>query len=305
MNGADFVTLLLGAGFVVTVGVMLYTVRGDGGADGKGGSDESGVGVGGGGLIYSTVSIFGAIFLCLNLILLSVLFVFNEPVYINLMLEDSLFENSTAFLLFLTALLLLAIAMGRSGPGRWLYILGTLAFVFGAGEEISWGQRIFGFETPHYLRDMNTHNEINLHNIKGLDGRLTGIHGAAPRILGVVTAAAYSTRKSSFFGIPFPSVLTMYCFLVANAYTPDFHVGEYALFLLLLFVAYAYFSKERRLFILSVLFLPIIVLEQSIVHTGTIRSHVGEGAEYLFSIACVVYAGELFFHYLTELRGSV
>ena len=200
---------------------MLYTVRGDGGADGKGGSDESGVGVGGGGLIYSTVSIFGAIFLCLNLILLSVLFVFNEPVYINLMLEDSLFENSTAFLLFLTALLLLAIAMGRSGPGRWLYILGTLAFVFGAGEEISWGQRIFGFETPHYLRDMNTHNEINLHNIKGLDGRLTGIHGAAPRILGVVTAAAYFTRKSSFFGIPFPSVLTMYCFLVANAYTPD------------------------------------------------------------------------------------
>ena len=67
--------------------------------------------------------------------------------------KDGLVENSTAFLFLLTALLLIATAAkGGGGPGRWLYILGALAFVFAAGEEIDWGQRIFGFETPGSLR---------------------------------------------------------------------------------------------------------------------------------------------------------
>ena len=117
-------------------------------------------------LLYSKVSIYGAIFFGLNLILLSVLVVFDVDAHRALTREDALVENSTAFLFFLTALLLLAIAArGRGVPGRWLYILGALAFVFATGEEISWGQRIFGFETPNYLREINFQNEFNLHNI--------------------------------------------------------------------------------------------------------------------------------------------
>ena len=244
------------------------------------------------------MSIYGAIFLGLNLILLSVLLVFGVDAYRALTREDALVENSTALLFFLTALLLLAIAArGRGVPGRWLYILGVFAFVFAAGEEISWGQRIFGFETPNYLRDINTQNEFNLHNIEGVS--LNRIYRVGIMLLCVVTIAAYFARKSSLFGVPFPSILVMSCFLVVYAYRARDLVGKFPLFLfaeqyllLLLFGAYACFSRKRRLFTLSALFLSVIVLEQFILHT--FAGYPWEAQEYLFSIACVVYAGELF-----------
>jgi len=45
--------------------------------------------------------------------------------------------------------------------------LGVLLFV-AAGEEISWGQRQLGIETPSVLVDGNTQDELNLHNVEGL-----------------------------------------------------------------------------------------------------------------------------------------
>ena len=46
-------------------------------------------------------------------------------------------------------------------------VLGAVLFV-AAGEEISWGQRLFGTETPAVLVDGNRQDELNLHNIDGL-----------------------------------------------------------------------------------------------------------------------------------------
>lgn len=40
-----------------------------------------------------------------------------------------------------------------------------LVFFFGAGEEISWGQRIFGIETTDFFRQHNAQQETNLHNM--------------------------------------------------------------------------------------------------------------------------------------------
>ena len=36
------------------------------------------------------------------------------------------------------------------------------------GEEISWGQRLFGIATPEALKETNLQNEINLHNHRSL-----------------------------------------------------------------------------------------------------------------------------------------
>ncbi len=51
----------------------------------------------------------------------------------------------------------------------WRCELATLAFAIGCfvlfGEEISWGQRVFGIQTPQALRDANFQQEINLHNL--------------------------------------------------------------------------------------------------------------------------------------------
>lgn len=45
------------------------------------------------------------------------------------------------------------------------FLLGIL-FIFFAGEEISWGQRIFDIETPHWFEKKNAQQEINLHNLR-------------------------------------------------------------------------------------------------------------------------------------------
>ncbi|MEE9285869.1 MAG: hypothetical protein V3V35_09110 [Dehalococcoidia bacterium] len=47
----------------------------------------------------------------------------------------------------------------------FFYILLALAFLIGGLEEISWGQRIFGWGTPESLAEVNKQNETNLHNI--------------------------------------------------------------------------------------------------------------------------------------------
>jgi len=51
---------------------------------------------------------------------------------------------------------------------RWfLFVtlgLGLFLF-FAAGEEISWGQRIFGLKTPEYFQEHNAQHETNLHNL--------------------------------------------------------------------------------------------------------------------------------------------
>ena len=41
-----------------------------------------------------------------------------------------------------------------------------LVFLFGIGEELSWGQRIFGIETPAPLKQYNKQQELNIHNLK-------------------------------------------------------------------------------------------------------------------------------------------
>jgi hypothetical protein len=53
---------------------------------------------------------------------------------------------------------------GYRGQGA-VWILFVLGMAFIAAEEISWGQRLFGLETPEVLEEINRQSEINLHNI--------------------------------------------------------------------------------------------------------------------------------------------
>lgn len=41
----------------------------------------------------------------------------------------------------------------------------ALASIFVTGEEVSWGQRVFGWATPDILSESNRQNESNIHNI--------------------------------------------------------------------------------------------------------------------------------------------
>lgn len=80
--------------------------------------------------------------------------------------EDGFLETASAVMLLLAAALsaLIAFRTGRGHPRFWAHVgLGFLFFLM-CGEEISWGQRIIGLETPEALQGINVQNEINLHN---------------------------------------------------------------------------------------------------------------------------------------------
>lgn len=49
----------------------------------------------------------------------------------------------------------------------FVFVWGFLALLvfFGAGEEISWGQRILGIESPEWFEQNNAQKETNLHNL--------------------------------------------------------------------------------------------------------------------------------------------
>ena len=49
--------------------------------------------------------------------------------------------------------------------GKAILIFVAVVALFGAGEEISWGQRVFGIETPETIRARNAQEEFNLHNL--------------------------------------------------------------------------------------------------------------------------------------------
>lgn len=48
--------------------------------------------------------------------------------------------------------------------GAWV-LAWTLACVYFAGEEVSWGQHLFGWRTPDTLQALNRQGETNLHNL--------------------------------------------------------------------------------------------------------------------------------------------
>jgi len=83
--------------------------------------------------------------------------------------EDGPVEYFTAIGLLLSCLILIwyTVSMVRFGRYASAAPLGlyALAFLFGAGEEISWGQRIFSWQTGDFFMEHNRQLETNLHNI--------------------------------------------------------------------------------------------------------------------------------------------
>ncbi|MBN2328912.1 MAG: hypothetical protein JXR73_17365 [Candidatus Omnitrophica bacterium] len=91
--------------------------------------------------------------------------------------EDGIIEYLTAIAAF-AAFCILMVYIGKAAFRKGfdaqlgLLLLFAGACLFFAGEEISWGQRIFGIETESvspWLAKINRQDELTLHNIRGLD----------------------------------------------------------------------------------------------------------------------------------------
>lgn len=82
--------------------------------------------------------------------------------------EAGFFEHATVIVLLpAVSAGVYAFVRGRF-PARWIrwWVLAwTLACLYFAGEECSWGQHYFGWGTPEPIADLNKQDETNLHNM--------------------------------------------------------------------------------------------------------------------------------------------
>jgi hypothetical protein len=111
-----------------------------------------------------------------------------RPLYRALVWEDGVVEWIQVVLV--SGLVVLGIVIrtrlahaGYPWFGR-LYLAAAVGAMFVLGEEISWGQRIFGWTTPDALAEVNEQAETNLHNVRGVLSVLNLV------VLGVAAAAA-------------------------------------------------------------------------------------------------------------------
>jgi hypothetical protein len=85
--------------------------------------------------------------------------------------EDSVIEYITSIGFFITSgiFVLLYLRVRSFSEYTWIrkfsYIGLALLFFFGAGEEISWGQRIFNIATPEAIAEINYQQELTVHNL--------------------------------------------------------------------------------------------------------------------------------------------
>jgi hypothetical protein len=84
--------------------------------------------------------------------------------------EDGLVEWLTFVELLMTSVysfiifhLLNQFDAGKPARRVWLFL--GLLFLFGAMEEISWGQRVFGIQSPEWFSKHNRQSELNIHNL--------------------------------------------------------------------------------------------------------------------------------------------
>lgn len=84
--------------------------------------------------------------------------------------EDSFVEWTSVLALFVGTLLCLyrvhILKPFRNNGFIWGLYFFAFLFFFGMGEEISWGQRIFEFNSPQFFLKYNSQMEFNFHNLR-------------------------------------------------------------------------------------------------------------------------------------------
>ena len=249
------------------------------------------------------VSICGYLFLCLNTAFFQYFLADEQAIYNRMTWEDSWIENLTAVWLLLGGLLLLATALvERDTLRRRVCILGYIALIFVAGEEISWGQRIFDFPTPRILYEVNSQGEFNLHNIGRFRDILHVILPSGTLLLCLIVIAAFLCGKESVFRIPLPSTLLTFGFLASLGYGYSANLGEYLFrgtgtiwFLLLVFLLF--FRQYELLFATlttTIITLTLVVVDWTDFSSASRLRYDEEIEEYLIAFGCFWYSLELF-----------
>ncbi|WP_222262635.1 hypothetical protein [Modestobacter marinus] len=151
----------------------------------------------------------------------------HRPLFTALVREDGPLEW-VQVTLFALASVLFAVAAWRSARrgdrlGCLLLAIGALGIFGIAGEEISWGQRIFDWSTPSELAAVNHQNETNIHNITAFPVQRIGnwlqlVLGAAGLVLPWLTRTDRPLVRARVLRLLSPPLFVTSCFGLLFAY---------------------------------------------------------------------------------------
>ena len=102
------------------------------------------------------------------------------------------------------------------GPAYLLLALGCL---FITGEELSWGERLFGLRAPERLAEINRRGEINVHNVPVVTSAFKfvllaiGVYGSV-----VAVAVRLARTTTDVIELLFPPLFLAGCFFTVLAY---------------------------------------------------------------------------------------
>jgi hypothetical protein len=145
--------------------------------------------------------------------------------------EDGIVEWTTTLLLFASSVYLVSriILLRKAKPKfRMLCtLLLSALFFFGAGEEISWGQRILGMETSEFFEKNNAQKETNFHNLVVGETKINKlIFGQLLTVILVIylliipyfyTKWSWLNKLISLFGVPLPRLHHSIAFIAVTA----------------------------------------------------------------------------------------
>ena len=228
--------------------------------------------------------------------------------------EDGPVESLTAVYMFLgAALLLLTAARGKGRFLRGASLLGGLALLFAGGEEISWGQRIFGFATPDFLAGLNAAGEANIHNIPAaqrLVGDFPEVYRRGGIALAVVGAAALARGKAAWGGLPLPSLPVILALLIIAAEAGDNQLLRYLPFnqtgvILLFLLVWGGWTRDFRLLLAAGATLAVLLILATLNwYMPSYYHSFYEAREYLAGLAGLLYAVQVAGATLAAGRGA-
>lgn len=154
----------------------------------------------------------------------------------GLFMEDGFFESATAILFLIASIILLisfTILRKRSNENSKMiskmFLMGSMAFFLIGMEEISWGQRIFGWATPENLKAVNYQAETNLHNV--LNPFFTAGYIVVAISIFLVSIFAWINNKNSRkyvfnMAFPHPSLFVLTFFILIAALLKELELVE-------------------------------------------------------------------------------
>ncbi len=168
------------------------------------------------------------VFIFILFLLGFVLVLTNVPFFEEYVAEDASVEWVTVIGLLLAASTCFTRAIKLRRHKSWLFLLTSvllgLVFFFGAGEEISWGQRMFGIESSDYFKEKNLQGETNIHNLVlgGVKINMWIFSFLLAAVLGVyLLMVPFLYRKKKWmqnfvrrWGIPLPKLYQIIAFIL-------------------------------------------------------------------------------------------